>query len=235
VRKEANALFAKGFDFPEAVAALSADKIRFSTLQDNKNFFGFDPTFTGVTGEKMYGRMAVKYTDLGLAKSPAAWRSVSDGSVIEELLKDQSLVNDATQSEAAAPVFTAPTQADKKIPAQGNKIITLNFATAASSLDETSIAIINREVASLAQGFENARIRVEGNTDNVGNAADNKTLSDRRAQAVVDYLVSEYKLPRNKFIVVGNGSSKPVPGCEANADEACRAKNRRTDFNFIWK
>jgi NitT/TauT family transport system substrate-binding protein len=235
VRKEANALFAKGFDFPENIAALSADKIRFSTLQDNKNFFGFDATYTGVTGESMYGRMAVKYTDLGLAKSPAAWRSVSDGSVIETLLKDQSLVNDPNQSQAEVPVFTPPTKADVKIPAQGTKVITLNFATAASSLDETAIAIINREVASLAQGFANARIRVEGNTDNVGDPTMNKALSDRRAEAVVDYLVSEYKFSRNKFIVVGNGSSKPVEGCEANADEACRAKNRRTDFNFIWK
>jgi NitT/TauT family transport system substrate-binding protein len=235
VRKEANALFAKGFDFPEAVAALSSDKIRFSTLQDNKNFFGFDPTFTGVTGDKMYDRMAVKYTEQGLARSPAAWRVVSDGSVIEQLLKDQSLVNDPNQSEAAVPVFTPPTQADIKVAPQGTKVITLNFATGASSLDETAIAVINREVASLAQGFANARIRVEGNTDNVGNAAFNKSLSDRRAQAVVDYLVSEYKFNRNKFIVVGNGSGKPVAGCEANADEACRARNRRTDFNFIWK
>jgi NitT/TauT family transport system substrate-binding protein len=183
----------------------------------------------------MYGRMAVKYTDLGLARSPAPWREVSDGSVIEALLKDQSLVGDPNQGAPAAPEFAAPTKADIKAPAQGTKVITLNFATAASSLDETAIAIINREVASLAQGFANARIRVEGNTDNVGNAADNKALSDRRAQAVVDYLVSEYKFNRNKFIVVGNGSSKPVVGCEANADDACRARNRRTDFNFIWK
>jgi NitT/TauT family transport system substrate-binding protein len=34
--------------------------------------------------------------------------------------------------------------------------------------------------------------------------------------------------------VVGNGSRKPVKGCEENADEDCRAKNRRTEFQFIW-
>ena len=38
----------------------------------------------------------------------------------------------------------------------------------------------------------------------------------------------------NKFIIVGNGSRKPVSGCEDNADDACRAKNRRTEFQFIW-
>ena len=55
-----------------------------------------------------------------------------------------------------------------------------------------------------------------------------------RATAVVSYLVNEHKFDKNKFIVVGNGSKKPVPGCEANQDDDCRAKNRRTEFQFIW-
>ncbi len=235
VRHEADTLFSKGFDFPVEVAALSAGKIRFCTLDDNKKFFGFEPGYQGVTGDKMYNRMAVKYTAAGLAKAPASWRSVSDGSVIEELLKDQSLVDDPTEGAPDAPQFAPPTAADAKVPAQGTKVITLNFPTGSASLSEENIAVINREVAPLAQGLANARIRVEGNTDNVGNAGANKVLSDRRAQAVVDYLVNEYKFSRNKFIVVGNGQSKPVAGCEANADEICRARNRRTDFNFIWQ
>ena len=55
-----------------------------------------------------------------------------------------------------------------------------------------------------------------------------------RATAVVNYLVNEHKFDKNKFIIVGNGSKKPVTGCEDNQDEACRAKNRRTEFQFIW-
>jgi NitT/TauT family transport system substrate-binding protein len=84
-KKEANALFAKGFKFPEDVAAKSADKVYFSTLGDNINFFGLNSTYTGMTGDRMYGRMAIKYTEIGLAKSPAPWRNVSDPSVIQEL------------------------------------------------------------------------------------------------------------------------------------------------------
>ncbi len=64
-KKEANALFAKGFKFLEDVAAKSADKVYFSTLGDNVNFFGLNSTYTGMTGERMYGRMAVKYTEIG--------------------------------------------------------------------------------------------------------------------------------------------------------------------------
>ena len=73
-------------------------------------------------------------------------------------------------------------------------------------------------------------MRIEGNTDNVGSEASNKLLSERRAQAVADYLATEHNLPRNKFVIVGNGSTKPVAD---NDTEKGRAKNRRTDFQLL--
>lgn len=230
-RKEANALFAKHFDFPEEVAAISSTKIRFCTLQDNKNFFGLDATYTGVTGEKMYGRMAVKYSEAGLAKSPAAWRVVSDESIIQDLLSTP-LAQDASQTVEPVAVFTPPTEKEIKAPAQGTKRITINFEFNSAALDETSKTIIDREITALAQGFEGARVGVEGNTDNIGNPKYNKNLSYARAQAVVNYLVSEHKFSANKFIVAGNGADKPL--CPGNIDEACQAANRRTDVNFKW-
>jgi len=230
-RKEANALFAKGFNFPEDVAAASADKIRFSTLADNKQFFGYDATYTGVTGEKMYGKMSVKYTEQELAKSPAPWRNVSDGSLIEELLKDNTLANNSMQTAAEAPKFAAPTKADEQVQAQSSKVVSLTFPTAGYILDDDAQTLIDREVSSLAQAFAGARIRVEGNTDNVGNPAANKALSFKRAQAVVNYLIREYKFDKNKFIIVGNGPDKPVAD---NSTEEGKQANRRTDFQFIW-
>lgn len=230
-RSIANHLFAQGFNFPEDVAAKSAHKIRFSTIDDNKAFFDFDPTYTGVTGAKMYGRMSIKYTEANLAKAPAPWPLVSDGSVIQSLISDQSFVNDPNQASEGQVVFTAPTKADVTVKANSNKVVSITFATASYTLDDQAKRIVDREVTSLAQGFANARIRVEGNTDNVGNEASNKALSKKRAQAVVDYLVDEYQFDKNKFIIVGNGSTNPVSG---NDTEDGRAANRRTDFQFIW-
>jgi NitT/TauT family transport system substrate-binding protein len=69
----------------------------------------------------------------------------------------------------------------------------------------------------------------------VGAAKANKELSLKRAQAVVNYLIQEHHFDPNKFIVQGNGSDKPVSGCESNADEDCKQRNRRTDFQFIWQ
>jgi NitT/TauT family transport system substrate-binding protein len=230
-RKNANALFAKGFSFPEDVAEKSAGKVRFSTIQDNKSFFGLDATYTGVTGEKMYSRMAVKYTEQNLAKSPSAWRNVSSDDLVQELLKDNVLANDSKQGSEGTVVFAAPTKADEKVQSKGSKVVTLNFPTAGSDLDDQDRAIIDREVAQIAQAFAGARVRVEGNTDNTGNSSTNKSLSLKRAQSVVNYLVNEHQFNRNKFIVVGNGDSKPVAD---NTTDDGRAANRRTDFQFIW-
>jgi outer membrane protein OmpA-like peptidoglycan-associated protein len=72
-------------------------------------------------------------------------------------------------------------------------------------------------------------IRVEGNTDNVGDAEWNRKLSKRRAQAIVDYLVSRGIDP-SRLVAKGNGSARPVA---SNKTPEGRAKNRRTDILFI--
>jgi NitT/TauT family transport system substrate-binding protein len=178
--------------------------------------------------------MAIKYTEVGLAKSPSPWRNVSDPSVIQELMNDKDFVADNSQSAAKVESFKPATEEIKKQVSQSSKVISLEFATNSAALDEDDKVLIDREIKELAQGFAGAYIRVEGNTDNVGNATLNDKLSMGRAIAVVNYLVNEHKFDHNKFIVAGNGSKKPVTGCEGNQDEACRAKNRRTEFQFIW-
>jgi NitT/TauT family transport system substrate-binding protein len=188
-----------------------------------------------MTGERMYGRMAVKYTEIGLAKSPAPWRNVSDPSVVQELMKDQDLVNDSKQVAVKPEAFQPATQEIKNEQAQSSKIVKLEFPLNSAALTEDDKVTIDREIKELIQGFEKAYVRVEGNTDNTGQVKTNERLSLDRANSVVDYLVIEHHLDRNKFILIGNGSRKPVAGCEQNQDEECRARNRRTEFQFIWK
>jgi len=73
-------------------------------------------------------------------------------------------------------------------------------------------------------------LSVEGNTDNAGEPAfDNKGLSQGRAQAVVDYLVSQ-GIDKGRLTAVGNGSSNPlVP----NDTPAHMALNRRVEFHVL--
>lgn len=79
---------------------------------------------------------------------------------------------------------------------------------------------------------ENSSILVEiaGHTDKIGSAAYNKQLSQKRAQAIVNYLVSK-GIPASRLRAVGYGSEKPMA---SNDDEAeGRELNRRTEFEII--
>ncbi len=73
-------------------------------------------------------------------------------------------------------------------------------------------------------------ITVEGATDSVGSADYNYDLSQRRADAVIQYLASEKGVPAYKIYLIGLGKDKPV---ESNKTAAGRAKNRRVDIRLM--
>jgi outer membrane protein OmpA-like peptidoglycan-associated protein len=73
-------------------------------------------------------------------------------------------------------------------------------------------------------------VTVEGATDSVGNAEYNYELSQRRADAVIQYLAAEKNIPGYKIYVIGLGKDKPV---ESNKTRAGRAKNRRVDVRLM--
>ncbi len=73
-----------------------------------------------------------------------------------------------------------------------------------------------------------ASIKVVGNTDSIGTKAYNQKLSERRANAVKDYLVSK-GVPAAKIHTEGHGELDPVA---SNKTKEGRAKNRRADIWF---
>lgn len=73
------------------------------------------------------------------------------------------------------------------------------------------------------------RIEVAGHTDSDGSDTYNQHLSQRRAQAVVDYLVAK-GVPRDRLVAVGYGESDPVV---PNSSPENKAKNRRVQFNIL--
>jgi len=78
---------------------------------------------------------------------------------------------------------------------------------------------------------ENPSVKIEigGHTDNVGKPADNLQLSNNRARAVVNYLVSK-GIAIARLTAKGYGESKPVAD---NKTEQGRAANRRTEMRVI--
>jgi Outer membrane protein and related peptidoglycan-associated (lipo)proteins len=74
-------------------------------------------------------------------------------------------------------------------------------------------------------------IEISGHTDNVGKAADNMTLSNNRAQAVVKYLTGK-GIDAKRLSYKGYGATQPIAD---NATEAGRAQNRRTEVRVTGK
>ena len=94
---------------------------------------------------------------------------------------------------------------------------------------------LDQVVGSLtAKQLENKQIEITGYTDRIGPETYNQTLSERRAQAVRDYLVSK-GLPADAISTQGLGAAKPVVGCEGERGAQlidCLAPNRRTEIEF---
>jgi len=72
-------------------------------------------------------------------------------------------------------------------------------------------------------------VAVEGFTDKVGSADYNNALSQRRANAVVNYLVTKYDIPLYRIYMVGLGSQKPA---DEGKNREARSKNRRVEVKI---
>ena len=229
VFKSAAQMFATAFETDVDFAGASSSKINYSTRADELNWFGLNSNYTGMTGERIYTKMSRTYTDIGLTKSVMPWSKIAYTDIIEMIASNNSLENKQDASGTKAKTFTAPTDSLVTATAFSNKKVTINFPTAGYTLDNDARTTIDREFVDIAQQFSNARIRVEGNTDNTGNYDANVALSKKRAQAVVDYLVNEYKMDRNRFVVVGNGPKNAVSDNVSGAN----ANYRTTDFQLL--
>ena len=82
-------------------------------------------------------------------------------------------------------------------------------------------------VAKLMQANPEWTLRIEGHTDNVGGAAFNLDLSQRRAAAVRDALAKQFALAGNRLVASGFGLTRPVA---ANTTLEGRAANRRVEL-----
>src|SRR6202789_1507534 len=90
-----------------------------------------------------------------------------------------------------------------------------------------------KQLDDLAANLTNARgyiLELTGGTDSVGDANYNYQLSQRRADAVANYLQSKYNIAPHKFYLVGIGKDQQVA---SDSTAAGRAKNRRVDIKLL--
>ena len=102
----------------------------------------------------------------------------------------------------------------------------ISFRSGKSAIEPASFPVLDK-VGQALKLFPNAGLSVEGHTDSVGSDSTNTLLSQDRADAVREYLVSNFGVSIEKISSVGYGKSKPVAN---NETETGRARNRRIEI-----
>lgn len=105
-------------------------------------------------------------------------------------------------------------------------LLGVNFETGKAILLPSSQGVLDQVAQSLVDNPE-VNVEVGGHTDNTGSKATNRRLSDARAKAVRDYLISK-GVDSGRITAQGYGPDKPMAD---NATVAGRAANRRVELN----
>lgn len=84
-----------------------------------------------------------------------------------------------------------------------------------------------KEIGDMLQQHPELKLTIEGHTDNIGAAAANMTLSQKRADAVKQYLVTKFQIDASRLSTKGYGDTKPVA---PNTTDEGRQQNRRVEL-----
>ena len=107
--------------------------------------------------------------------------------------------------------------------------VSVTFGFDKSALTASDKKMLDDFAASL-NGKRSYILAVTGGTDSVGDANYNYQLSQRRADAVVNYLATKYNIPPHKFYLIGIGKDQEVA---SNNTAAGRAQNRRVEIKLM--
>jgi OmpA-OmpF porin, OOP family len=192
------------------------DKAPIGPLAIQRNY---ENAIASIGGRKLSGTdIAPLGTHLFFVEKDGArtWISLdnSDNLVILTFLEEKKM----------SQVVTAGQLADS-IAKQGFATLYINFDTNKADIKPDDKPALS-EVATMLSKDKSMHISIEGHTDNVGNAAANKSLSEKRAQSVMAALVAG-GIDVKRLQAKGFGSEVPV--ADNRADEG-KAKNRRVEL-----
>ena len=104
----------------------------------------------------------------------------------------------------------------------------VHFASAKYRILPDSFALLD-QVVQVLKDYPKMRVSIQGHTDSVGGEASNMRLSQRRAEAVLEYVAARGVSP-DRLEAVGFGPTKPIA---SNRTARGRALNRRTEFRIV--
>jgi OOP family OmpA-OmpF porin len=165
-------------------------------------------------------------SDREVKLSGDAWYEAAAGEIRANLAKDLprgwQAKPEISVKPAAAPVdATVCQQLFSDLLTKGK----IRFEAGRATIDPDSVGLLDRLIET-ALRCPTANIDIVGHTDADGDEGFNQALSEKRAQAVADYLVRA-GLPADRFKAVGYGSQQPVA---SNDTDEGKAQNRRIEF-----
>lgn len=179
-------------------------------------------------------------TGIGAAIGAAAGALSGDGSTSR---RDRALIGAAVGAAAGAGIGAYMDRQEEQLRQnlQGSRIeidrrgddIVLNmpssvtFGFDSSDLTTQARSSLN-EVANVLRNYTDTRVNVAGHTDSTGDASYNQRLSERRAQAVGNYL-SQNGVSSGRLNMRGYGETQPVA---SNDSDQGRAQNRRVEITL---
>jgi outer membrane protein OmpA-like peptidoglycan-associated protein len=118
-------------------------------------------------------------------------------------------------------------RATRPVQQPGRVDLRLAFGPGSSALSSAAQTQVQAFAEALRRPqLANVRVRIEGHTDSSGGRAVNQVLSQKRAQAVADYLVSQ-GIASGRLEVRGYAYDRPLPGRPASARENRRVEAAR--------
>jgi OOP family OmpA-OmpF porin len=172
------------------------------------------------------------------ASTPEGYLGSSSGQTVKDSSKDcvrtSAWSRDTPCEPPPAPVQEAKAPTPVPPPAPAPKHITLSaktlFGFDKATLTPEGKAAISNEVDDWRGSYETKEIGITltGYTDSTGPEAYNQRLSERRADAVRDYLVHDLGVNAEHITAVGKGEADPVA---SNATREGRAQNRRVEMD----
>lgn len=135
----------------------------------------------------------------------------------------------AVVQAAPPPAPPAPTPAPLPEPQEKKLVLRgVQFDFDSAKIRDDARPILDEAVETLKE-HPSVRVSVEGHTDAIGSEAYNQRLSERRAQAVADYLVAR-GIEQTRLSVKGFGETQPVA---SNETAEGRAQNRRVELRAL--
>lgn len=107
----------------------------------------------------------------------------------------------------------------------GNRIV--EFESGSTNLTPMGLGILD-DMAGVLQRVGDKPVLITGHTDNVGNSTANLALSNKRAEAVKQYLIGR-NINASRLSTTGKGDSDPIA---SNDNEEGRTRNRRIEFTL---